>query len=295
MASAMRIEVRDFGGESNLDALISQVDKLVSLPDVYYRLETLIESPASSLHDFAGILSAEPDICARLLSLANSAFYSFPSSIESIERAIQVIGIRQIRELVLATSIIKVFNQVPLGMVNMNMFWQHSVAVGVFAKSVGQYCHQTQPERFYIAGLLHDIGRLIFYLKMPGMMHDLLIQREAKEELLYELEQKNLGYTHALAGARLLKKWRVPESIYEPVGFHHSPKDSDEYSNVTAAVHVADAWVNKHGLGSSGERFELVIDPEALKLLKIEAYELDEIWDLAIDDINEVLNKFLTQ
>jgi HD-like signal output (HDOD) protein len=294
MVSAIRIEVQDFGGESNLDLLISEVDKLVSVPDVYYRLESLIESPSSTLHDFAGVLSAEPDICARLLSLANSAFYSFPSSIESIEKAIQVIGVRQIRELVLATSIMKVFNQVPLGMVNMDMFWQHSVAVGVFAKSVGLYCHQTQPERFYIAGLLHDIGRLIFYLKLPGLMHDLMIQREVKEALLFELEYKSLGYTHAEAGGHLLKKWRVPESIYEPVSCHHKPQESDEFTNVTAAVHVADAWVNRHGLGSSGERFELNIDPAALKILNIEAYELDEIWDLAIDDINEVLNKFLS-
>lgn len=295
MASAMRIEVRDFAGKSNLDLLISEVNKLVSLPDVYYRLETLIEDPGSSLQDFSGVISAEPDICARLLSLANSAFYSFPASIESIDKAIQIIGIRQIRELVLATSIIKVFSQAPLGMVNMDMFWQHSVAVGVFAKSVGQYCHQTQPERFYIAGLLHDIGRLIFYLKLPGLMHDLLIQREAKEELLYMLEQKSLGYTHAEAGGHLLKKWRVPESIHEPVSFHHLPQMSHEFSNVTAAVHVADVWVNKHGVGTSGERFDLIIDPAALELLKIESYELDELWELAIDDINEVLNKFLTQ
>lgn len=295
MASAMRIEVRDFGGESNLDLLTSEVHKLVSIPDVYYRLESLIQSPSSTIHDFAGLLSSEPDICARLLSLANSAFYSFPTSIESVERAIQLIGIRQIRELVLATSITRIFSQVPLGMVNMDMFWQHSVAVGVFAKSVGQYCHQTQPERFYISGLLHDIGRLVFYLKLPGMMHDLMIQREIKEELLFELEQQCLGYTHAEAGGHLLKKWHVPESIYEPVRCHHKPQESDEFANVTAAVHVADAWVNRHGLGSSGERFELSIDPAALKLLNIEAYELDEIWDLAIDDINDVLNKCLSQ
>lgn len=295
MASAMRIEVRDFAGNANLDLLVNEVHKLVSLPDVYYRLEALIEDPTSSLDDFARALSAEPDICARLLSLANSAFYSFPSSIESISKAIQIIGIRQIRELVLATSILTVFSQAPLGMVNMQMFWQHSVAVGVFAKSVGQYCHQSQPERFYIAGLLHDIGRLIFYLKLPGLMHDLLIQRESREELLYVLEHRNLGYTHAEAGGRLLRKWRVPESIYEPVSCHHDPQASDEFANVTAAVHVADAWVNKHRVGSSGERFELNINPEALKLLNIESYELDEVWDLAIDDINEVLNRFLTQ
>lgn len=284
-----------YSGLSNLQFLINDVNKLVSLPDVYYRLESLIEQPTSTLHDFADVLSLEPDICARLLSLANSAFYSFPASIESIGKAVQIIGVRQIRELVLATSVVKVFNQMPLGMVDMKSFWEHSVAVGVFAKSIGQYCHLSQPERFYVAGLLHDIGRLLFFLKMPGLMHDLLIQRESREELLYVLEHENLSYTHAEAGGRLLEKWRVPDSIHEPVGFHHNPQGSDEYSSVTAAVHVADAWVNKHQIGSSGERFDLTIAPEALEILNLQSYELDEIWVLAKDDIKEVFKQFITQ
>lgn len=295
MASEKRSEVMGYGGVSNLELLISDVNKLVSLPDVYYRLESLIEQPNSTLDDFAHVLSLEPDICARLLSLANSAFYSFPASIESIEKAVQIIGIRQIRELVLATSVVKVFNQMPLGMVNMNTFWEHSVAVGVFAKSIGQYCHLTQPERFYVSGLLHDIGRLVFYLKMPGLMHDLLIQRETREEYLFKLEFESLGYTHAEAGGQLLKKWRVPDSIHEPVSFHHSPGNSHDFSTVTAAIHIADSWINKHQIGSSGERFDLAIEPEAFEVLNLQSYELDEIWVLAEDDIKSVFKQFIGQ
>ncbi len=285
----------DYGGLSNLEILISDVNKLVSLPDIYYRLESLIEQPDSTLDDFAKLLGTEPDLCARLLSLANSAFYSFPSSIESINKAVQIIGTRQIRELVLATSVINAFNKMPLGMVNMKMFWEHSVAVGVMAKSIGQYCHLPQPERFYVSGLLHDIGRLIFYLKMPGLMHDLLIQREAQEEYLYVLEQNKLGYNHALAGGQLLAKWRVPDSIHEPVRYHHGVDAASDYSAVTAAVHIADVWVNKYQLGTSGERFELPVDAQALEILDLQHYELDEIWSLAEDDIKAVLQQFLSQ
>jgi len=295
MASQLRAEVLDFGGPHNIDQLISQVNKLVSLPDVYYRLESLIESPDSSISDFSRVLSSDPDLCARLLSLANSAFYSFPASIESVDKAIQIIGVRQIRELVLATSIINVFNKMPLGMVNMRLFWEHSVAVGVMAKSIGQYCNISQPERFYVAGLLHDIGSLVFYLKLPGLMQDLLLQRETCEASLYSLELENLGYSHAEVGGRLLEKWRVPQSIFEPVTFHHNPEQSYEFTQVTAAVHVADVWVNKHQLGSSGERFALPIDPFALKQLKLQSYELDEIWVLVEDAVKDVLNQFLSQ
>ncbi len=295
MATAQRGEIVDYGGRHNLNLLIQDVTKLVSLPDVYYRLESLIESPESSLSDFANLLSTEPDLCARLLSLANSAFYSFPASIESIEKAVQIIGIRQIRELVLATSVLKTFSQVPLGMVNMQLFWEHSVAVGVFAKSIAQYCKLSHAERFYVSGLLHDIGRLVFYLKLPGVMHDLLIRREAKEEILYRLEQETLGYTHADAGGQLLKNWRVPDAIYQPVMDHHDLNLSSDFIQVSAAVHIADVWVNNHHLGSSGERFELSLNLSAPEALSIQVYELDEIWELARDDINSVVKQFLLQ
>ncbi len=295
MATQQRIEIMGFGGQENIDLLVAEVDKLVSLPDVYYRLETLIEHPGSTIADFAQALSSDTDLCARLLSIANSAFYSFPASIESVDKAVQIIGTRQIRELVLATSVLRAFKDTPLGMVDMTSFWKHSVAVGVLAKNIAQYSNIRLPERFYVAGLLHDIGRLVFYLKLSGMMHDLLLQREASEEYLFQLEYDQLGYSHAEVGGRLLETWRVPESIHEPVSCHHQPQKSIEFAQVTAAVHVADAWVNRERMGTSGERFELPIEPQALTQLNLRDYELDEIWGLAKDEIDDVLRRFLKQ
>jgi len=295
MASQQRIEIMDYGGLSNIDLLVSEIDKLVSLPDVYYRLESLIEQPSSTIADFSTVLSADPDLCARLLSLANSAFYSFPASIESVDKAVQIIGVRQIRELVLATSVIKVFDKMPMGMINMRSFWEHSVSVGVMAKAIGQYCNITQPERFYVAGLLHDLGRLVFYIKLPGLMHDLLLQREVKETLLYVLEQESLGYSHAEVGGRLLETWRVPISIHEPVSLHHKPEHSLEFTQVTAAVHVADAWVNNQQVGSSGERFMSPIDDFALEQLNLKRDELDDVWVLAEESLKDVMKQFLSQ
>ena len=294
MPTINTLTVDEISGLSRLDYLVSEVSKLISLPDIYYRLEAAIESPSSTISDFANLLGSDPDLCARLLSMANSAFYSFPSKIETIDRAVSTIGLRQIRELVLATSVMKMFNKVPLGMVNMNSFWEHSVAVGVFAKSLAQYAGLPQSERFYVPGLLHDIGRLVMYLKLPDLMHDLLIQRESKEQHLFVLEQAQLSYTHAEIGGRMLELWKVPQSIHEPVSFHHKPEQSGEFMTMSCAVHIADAWVNKYSIGSSGERFTPVIHPEATRVLGIEENELDEVWRFAIDDINDVIKQFVT-
>lgn len=295
MATAINKEIQEFGGKSNIELLIAEVDRLISLPDVYYRLEALVEVPTSSMDDFARVLSSDPDLCARLLSLANSAFYSFPSTIESIDRAVQIIGVRQIRELVLATSVVNIFNDLPLGMVNMKMFWEHSVAVGVLAKAIGQYCRQPHTERYYVSGLLHDIGRLVLFLKLPQSMHDLLILRESKELPLHQLETEQLGYTHGEVGGELLKSWNIPPSIYEPVQFHHLPQMSLDESKVIAAVHIADAWINKNRIGSSGERFDVMADQSCMNELNLEPYEMDEIWVLAEDEIGEVYRQFIPQ
>ncbi len=294
MTTSTGAEVGCYRGDK-LEQLIEHVDRLVSLPDVYYRLEALIERPDSSLQDIARLLASEPDLCARLLRLANSAFYSFPSRIESIGQAVQIIGMRQIRELVLATSIANAFRRVPLGMIDMRSFWAHSVATGVMAKCLGQKAHRRQPERYYVAGLLHDIGRLAFFLKLPGLMSELLLQRERVEEPLFRLEQAALGYNHADAGGALLRRWRVPESIHEPVCLHHEPRLAMEYGEVASAVHLADVWVNRALQGSGGERFELHPEPEALETLGMEEALLPQVWERAQAEIAEMTRQFLQQ
>lgn len=109
MSINTQLDLSEINGQPGLDLLVCEVDKLVSLPDIYYRLESAIESPSSTVDDFAKLLGSDPDLCARLLSLANSAFYSFPATIETIDRAISTIGLRQIRELVLVTTVLKMF------------------------------------------------------------------------------------------------------------------------------------------------------------------------------------------
>ncbi|MFV2033249.1 MAG: HDOD domain-containing protein [Gammaproteobacteria bacterium] len=294
MTEVTALEISKISGQSGLDLLVSKIDKLVSLPDIYYRLETAIESPASTVDDLARLLGSDPDLCARLLSLANSVFYSFPAKIETIDRAVSTIGLRQIRELVLVTSVMKMFTGIPIKAVSMSSFWEHSVAVGVLAKSIAQYLGQSQAERYYITGLLHDIGRLVLYLKLPDLMSDLLAKSEAEKQNLYILEQELLSYSHAEAGGRLLERWKVPQSIYEPVQYHHRPTDAHEYAQMACAIQIADAWVNKNKVGTSGEKFTPSIDSEATKLLGIQENEMDEIWTLALDDIKDVIRQFVT-
>ncbi len=293
MASINSMDIAEIRGLEKLDILVSDVVKLVTLPEIYYRLESLLESPVNTLEEISSLLSTDPNLCARLLRMANSAFYCFPARIETIERAIGTIGLRQLRELVLMTSVIEVFNGVPIEQVNMRTFWEHSVAVGVLARAVARYAGLPQSERFYVPGMLHDIGRLVLYLKLPGMMGEILEQASSRSKMLHIFEQQQLEYNHADIGGRLLESWKVPQSIHEPVSYHHNPLQTHEFALVTSAVHIADIWVNRQLPCNSGESVDPPLDSEAMKLLNLQEDELEEIWAPAADEIDGIVSQFL--
>ena len=187
MASINPTNVVTVQGYSGLESLVVEVDKLVSLPDIYYRLEETIVDPTSTVEVISNLLRSDPDLCARMLRMANSAFYSFPTKVEC---AVSTIGLRQIRELVLVTAVVKAFEGIPPGTVNMETFWEHSLAVGIMARKLGQQAGLPDADGYYIPGMLHDIGRLVMYLKLPALMHELLDRHDTEGRSLFLLERE---------------------------------------------------------------------------------------------------------
>ncbi len=294
MGSAEPFDVAEVCGDIGLDFLVEKVDKLVSLPDVHYRLEALIVDPSSTTDSIAGLLESDPDLCARMLRMANSAFYSFPTRIETIARAISAIGLRQIRELVLVTTIVKAFEGIPEGKVDMTSFWEHSVAVGVMAREIGRQARTPNAEGLYIPGLLHDLGRLVMYLELPILMHELIVQRASSGQPMFHLEHESLGYSHADIGGRLLEFWKLPQSIWEPVVTHHNPGKGGEYAFSACVVHIADAWVNSNHFGNSSDGFDIAIDSEALQLVGLDHDKIELAGQVASEQTHTIVRQFMS-
>ena len=294
MASLYPLSTSAAQSAGGLESLVAEVNKLVSLPDIYYRLEETIVDPTSTMEVIADLLRSDPDLCARMLRMANSAFYSFPTTIETVERAVGTIGLRQIRELVLVTAVVKAFEGIPPGTVNMETFWEHSIAVGIMARELGQQAGLPNADSFYIPGLLHDLGRLVMYLKLPGLMAELLERQQTEGQSLFDMEREILNYSHADIGARLLELWNLPQSICEPVGKHHQPGQSDEFQLAACAIHVADAWVNTHRIGRSGDGMELLIDEVALYRIEIDSERISEIGEVARQRTRDVVRLFMS-
>lgn len=219
--------------------LVSGVVRLVSLPEVCIRVNEMLEDPLVSASDIGKVISQDTGLTARLLKIVNSAFYGFPSRIETVSRAVTVIGLRELRGLVLAASAVEAFSKIPNDILNMVRFWRHSVYCGVVAQLLAERCHVLHSERLFVAGMLHDIGKLILCHRMPDEMRNYLQLAEQDARPGYEIEQEIFGFDHADVGGELMRVWQMPMTLISAVQHHHLPQDADDAVMDVCLVHIA--------------------------------------------------------
>jgi putative nucleotidyltransferase with HDIG domain len=228
--------------------------KLPSLPLVYTRLRAALEDPRSSTSTIADILSQDAALTARLLRLVNSVFYMPAIPVETVSRAVLLVGTEQIHDLALATLVVRMFEGVPADLVDVTAFWQHSLATGVTSRVLAAYRGEPNVERFFVAGLLHDVGHLVLYQREPAACRDMLRRCHRHHARLVELEREAFGADHAAVGGALLRAWQLPASFQDVVAHHHEPAaGSSEHALEIAIVHVADVIAHAMRIGNSGD------------------------------------------
>jgi len=230
--------------------LLDDVEGLVSPPDVCMRVFELIHSPMTGTREIAAVVGIDPNLTARLLRMANSAFYGFSRKIDTISRAVTVIGTTELYQLVLSVSAVQTFSNIPNDLVKMDTFWRHSVYTGLLARALAVRAHVLHPERLFVAGLMHDIGSLVLYHQRPDAMRDILLVAEGDEELLYQAELERFQFTHASIGGELMERWRLPPEMVQAVKWHHQPQRAEKASMEANILHIAGHLVNESGQGN---------------------------------------------
>ncbi|MDH5445299.1 MAG: HDOD domain-containing protein [Gammaproteobacteria bacterium] len=224
--------------------LINDSLELVSLPDLIHRINLKVEDPDSSAVEIGQLIGEDPALTTRLLKVVNSPMFGFPSRIDTISMAITILGMRQLRDLVLATAVVGQFHTLTDEVVDMETFWCHSVCTGVAAKVIGQHLKDNNSERFFVAGLLHDIGKLVMYVTHPDASKQVIELADDKDLDKSSVEKSIFGFSHAEVGGELLSHWQLPESLIEPARYHHHPIRATRFATETAAVHIADTIAN---------------------------------------------------
>jgi len=213
-------------GELSLQILIEDSLEVFSLPDVYSQISEMINDPRYTADDMGKVIAKDPGLSLRLLKIVNSSFYGFQARIDTVSRAITIVGIEDLRNLVLATSVIDKFNNIPAEVVDMTDFWLRSIHCGLIAKLLAKESSVLHSERLFLTGLLHDLGSLVMYSKIPDKALEVLLAADYDKRLIGGFEQEIIGFTHADVGAALIKSWGLPESLYEAVGCYLNPEES---------------------------------------------------------------------
>lgn len=238
---------------NTLERLVDETSTVYSLPLFYERLNEAINHPRSSIDDISKIIIEDQGLTARLLKLANSPMFGCYAKVDSITKAVTIIGTQPLRDLALAASVMGVFTGIPEELLSMTSFWKHSIACGILARTVAVYRREANVERFFVAGMLHDVGQVVLASARPELCRQLLEMGADTGRFLGELENELLGFNHALLGGTLLKKWKIPVSISEPVLCHHAPSASEQFRLESALVHIADCMSEAMAFGRGAE------------------------------------------
>ncbi len=277
--------------ETQIQELINKASDLVSLPEISLRVNELASDPNSTADDMAKVISQDPALVARMLRIANSAYYGLSTEVETINRAIAILGTNKIRDLVLSTAASEAFEGIPNDLITMQDFWHHSLYCGLLAQILAKKSKTLQAESLFIAGLLHDIGQLIMFNQLPQQSHEaILLMMEGSEEMeSFEAEQSVFGFDHTEVGAALVESWKLPPVLQECVHFHHEPQKAKDYPAEVALINIANAVAVMADFDSMDEDDEIPrIDPQSWDRTGLSKADLPDAIAKARQEIQEI-------
>ncbi len=248
------LDVETSPGERIARSLISDCSALVSPPDVCLKINELAGDESTSLEEIALVVIRDPSLTAKVLKLANSPYYGLGSRVDTVTRAVMILGMGEIQKLVLALCAVESFSRLSSAITNMNSFWRHAIYTGLTAQAIARRAHILHPERLFVAGTLHDIGTLLINQRFPEIAQRAISEAMGDEDALSRLEIADLGFDHAYLGALMLNSWNLPPALVDAVRCHHLPHRARVAPLESAILKVADTIANYSGTGSYSER-----------------------------------------
>ncbi len=267
--------------QSNLDALYNQINNLPSLPAIVNDVLRITADPESSAADLMRAILPDPPMCAAILKIANSAFFGIPREVTSLEKAVMVLGFNEVKNIVLGKAVFNSFKALNShNKKDIDALWEHNFNCGLAAKILAERSGQPASDMF-IAGLIHDIGKLAMFITFPALYAHMLKRPSEEWGAFLEMEEELFLIGHDEVGKRILDKWLFPYELTMAVGFHHHPERAAARNLIPATIQIAD--ILAHILASSesvppsqvGEEM-LVIQPDLFSIWQKNDLPCDE-------------------
>ena len=269
--------------------LVQSCSNIFTLPEIYLPVRDVVDNPESTMDDLANALKIDPAISARLLKIVNSPLYGFPKQIDSISRAVNLIGMQSINDLVAATTLGRTFTGMTANLMDLPAFWRKSVLCALLAGKIAKASGIKESERFFIEGLLRDIGHLVLYQTIPQRAQSALVEAGYLGSSLAEVEQSNIGCDFTEVGAELVHFWNMPNQIEQAIRHQLSPNEAGEFTLHASIVHLAGAVADHAELELAQASQPPAFDPFALAYTKFVADEHQALLKEAQEQLHDTL------
>ncbi len=274
----------------SIEALVEDVGEIVSFPQVYDEINRLLAAPSTDLGAIAALIGQDPGLTLKVLRMANSPLYGASREVDSVLRAITLLGEQQLREIILTTSASKVLAGIPNDVFVIDDFWRHSIFCGLVARFLAQRSARVEEDFAFVAGLLHDVGQLAYFNRYPGETRVVLeLVMDAQGDMpLYEAEAKVFGFDHMALGGELLKAWHLPQRLRECVAYHHHPEQAEAFPAEVAIVHIANHLTYIEDVGVEKEVVCKRIHEQAWQNAGLDLSVIDEALAFAREQLGQV-------
>jgi len=281
--------VTENASSDRLHTFVDGIKDVLSLPDIAQRVLNVVNDDESSAQDLHKVVESDPALVARLLRTANSSKFGLSVRIDSVQRAVAILGSNMIKNLALTISIAESFKgDVTIGTYSRKGLWKHLVTVAVASRLLAEQCGLPQSDEAYMSGLLHDLG----FILLDQHNHELFVQLIENTEPntpIVELEHQILGFDHTKLGAALAEKWGFPSVVVNSIRFHHnSPLCPREFRKIVGVVEVANFLCTESGISSIGRHHVARPSRSTLDDLSIRVVNLEKL----LPDLDEELQKY---
>ncbi|HVK60737.1 MAG TPA: HDOD domain-containing protein, partial [Bdellovibrionales bacterium] len=257
--------------------------ELPTLPSVGYELSRVISDPMSSTSDIEKIMAGDQSLTAKVLKLANSAYYAIPGGVSSLQRAVGYIGYDTIHQLVLSASIMNALDSKSSEYFNLHGFWKHAIGVAMAAETTARILHYRTPSDLFTCGLVHDMGKIALHIVDTENFKQTVDFAREKGLSLHEAEDALQVAKHSTVGRLLATKWRLPMAI-QACAAHHHQRDmalrgglSSDLNHVVDIVYLSNLLIHAMKFGHSGHDKVLGVPKEVLDRMQLTPEKLEEL------------------
>jgi HD-like signal output (HDOD) protein len=272
--------------------LVASCSNVFTLPEIYFRVRDVVDNPESTMDELAHVLKMDPAISARMLKIVNSPLYGFPKQVDTVTRAVNLLGMQAVRDLVTATTVGRSFSGMTVQIMDLSAYWRKSVLCALMAGKIAKACGIEDSERFFIEGLLRDIGHLVLYQTIPERAQSALIEAGNLGEPLAAVEQSNFGCDFTEVGAELVRSWGMPVQIEQAIRHQLCPEEAGDFSLHASMVHLAGVVADHSELAPARAPKDLPFHATALQTTRFNADDRPMLLQEALDQLQDTVKLF---